>query len=48
MIAAQLNIVQITAFFSVTYNIIRFKQPLCGRQPIFLVRKNVALTGLRY
>ena len=30
-----LSIVQTTAFLSVTYNEIRFKQPLYGRQPIF-------------
>jgi hypothetical protein len=26
----------------ITYNVIRFKQPLCRRQPIFMVRKTVA------
>jgi hypothetical protein len=32
---------------SVTYNVIRFQQPLCGRQQIFLVRKTVAETEIR-
>ena len=32
----------ILAFLSITYKVIRFKQPSCGRQPIFLVRKTVA------
>ena len=30
-----LSIVQTTAFLSVTYNVIQFQQPFCGRQPIF-------------
>ena len=37
-----LSIVHSTAFLSVSYNVIRFKQPLCARQPIFLVRKTVS------
>ena len=32
---------------SVTCNVIRFQQPLCGRQHIFLVRKTVAETEIR-
>ena len=31
----------------VTSNVIRFQQPLCGRQLIFLVRKTVAETEIR-
>ena len=40
-----LSIVQTTAFFSVTYNEIRFQQPFCGRLEgnlFFLVCKPVA------